>query len=386
MAARPRKYQQNVDNLYQKTDKRNGITYFTYRHPESGKFIGLGSDKEKAFAAAAEANRIFAERKSEQIHFILGKDENVVKAIGISAKEWIKRYIEIQKERLSKNELKPETVRTKINRAKLFAERFTNTGIKEITTKDIVTVLDEYKANGKESMAMNLRAHWKDIYLEAQYAGEVDTGYNPVISTRSIKLVTKRKRITNDDLTAIINTDLYQTNSILRLSVKIAVTTGLRRNDIVNLQFSHIKDGHLLVETSKSNGKVRLAFPLELTNPYLGQSLGEIIAECRRTKVVSRYLIHHVLNHQNVESTSRGQKVTPAYLTDRFLKARKQCAKSIAEKNITFHELRSFSERTYRAAGYDTKVLLGHKKQHTTDLYNDDREMSYTYIKLPGNM
>ncbi len=43
--------------------------------------------------------------------------------VGISAKEWIKKYIDIQKLRLSNEELESETVKTKLYRAQLFAHR-----------------------------------------------------------------------------------------------------------------------------------------------------------------------------------------------------------------------------------------------------------------------
>ncbi|MCG6228770.1 hypothetical protein [Vibrio furnissii] len=65
------------------------------------------------------------------------------------------------------------------------------------------------------------------------------------------------------------------------------------------------------------------------------------------------------------------------------MEAKRECSKSVAESSFSFHELRSFAERTYRDAGYDTKVILGHKHQAMTDKYNDDRSDSYTYIVAP---
>ncbi|MDW6094009.1 phage integrase Arm DNA-binding domain-containing protein [Vibrio rhizosphaerae] len=386
MAARPRKYKHHVANLYQKTDKRNGKTYFTYKHPESGQFIGLGSDREQAFAAATEANQIFAERKADQIYRILQQDEKVVKVTGLSAKEWTKRYIAIQETRLKNGELKPETVRTKVYRAGLFGERFSNRSIKDITTKDIATVLDEYKSQGKDGMARNVRNSWKDMYLEAQYAGEVDSGFNPVMTTRSVSVTPQRARITNDDMIAIMNTKIYKERHHFRVAVKLAITTGLRRFDIVNLKFSDVKDGYLFVSLSKSNGKTKLAFPLELTNPFLNQSLGDIIKECRGTRVVSQYLVHHTKHHTSRNKTKKGQKIEPTSLTTMFYGARKSCSPDISNKNFSLHELRSFAERTYREAGHDTKTLLGHRSQETTDTYNDTRDHQYTFIKLPSTM
>lgn len=42
----------------------------------------------------------------------------------------------------------------------------------------------------------------------------------------------------------------------------------------------------------------------------------------------------------------------------------------------SLHEIRSLSERLYREQGIDTMILLGHKHQSMTDVYNDDRGLS----------
>jgi integrase len=41
-------------------------------------------------------------------------------------------------------------------------------------------------------------------------------------------------------------------------------------------------------------------------------------------------------------------------------------------KPPSFHEIRSLSERLYRAQGMDTQTLLGHRCRRMTDKYNDD--------------
>ncbi|WP_273999957.1 phage integrase Arm DNA-binding domain-containing protein [Vibrio parahaemolyticus] len=376
-------YKQYVENLYQKTDKRNGKTYYSYKHPETGKFIGLGSDKDKAFHAAFEANRIFTERKVDQLHFILTNSEQYVEEVGISAKEWIKKYIDIQKLRLSNKELESETVKTKVYRAQLFAHRFGNKGLKEITTKDIAAVLDEYISAEKLGMARNIRTAWKDVYVEAQYAGEVESGFNPVAHTRSVKVPVKRQRMSPDDLNEIMSTEKYEQNQHLQTATKIGITTALRRTDIVNLKFSDVINGRLYVEISKSNGKTRLSFPLELKSPLLDESLGEIINKCKTSNISSNYIVHHVRNHSGRYKTKCGQKVKPETVTTLFSHAKKQCSPTTAKKNISFHELRSLAAREYNKAGFDTKTLLGHKHQKTSDLYDDERNDDYIMIEIP---
>lgn len=386
MAARPRIYKNHVENLYQKTDKRNGKTYFSYKHPESGKFIGLGSDRDKAFAAAKEANLVFAERRLDTLRLIIDSDPKAVVSVGISVASWVERYIKLQDSRMKDGKLKPETVRTKVYRAELMTRYLGSKRLREVTTKDIFDVIEQYTSREKFGMARNIQAAWRDIFIEAQYAGEVDTGFNPVSSTRKVQVEVKRKRITEDDVTALFSSKLYRTRHYLKMASKIAITTGLRRGDIVNLKYSDIKDGHLFVSLNKSNGRTKIAFPLELTNPYLNQSLADIIAECRSTKIVSKYLVHHTRNQISRNSIVKGQRVNAETITTAFYEAKTECKDSLSDFSVSFHELRSFAERTYRDAGFDTKILLGHKNQETTDTYNNNRSDQYTFIKLPSNM
>lgn len=380
MAARPRSYKNHVANLYQKTDKRNGKTYFTYKHPITGKFIGLGCDRDKAFEAARQVNLMISEQRLEQLNFIIQNNQKAVKVVGISAKSWVEKYQSIQKDRVSTGELTKSTLKNKVYLSQIFSDRFGSVGIKEITTKDIVDVIDEYKAQGKSSMAANLKSLWIDLYKEAQYAGEVEPGFNPAIHTRNIKLNPKRQRVSESDLLEIMSTSLYQSKHYLRAAMKLAITTGLRRGDISELKFSDVKDDHLFVSLNKSGGKTRLAFPLTLTNPFLKESLGDIIKECRSSRIVSKYLVH---SSENAGRAKRGDQISLSTISKSFMSAKRECSQAVADSSFSFHELRSFAERTYREAGYDTKLILGHKHQSMTDKYNDDRADSYTYITIP---
>lgn len=323
------------------------------------------------FCSASWAKRL------EQLYAALQQDPKVNKKVGISAKEWIKRYQQIQRDRLDSGEISSETFKNKSGHARLFAEKFGSRGIKDIETKDIVAIIDAYKAEGKLSMAHVLRATWKDIYKEAQYAGEVDSGYNPPEHVRNIRLKAQRQRITEHDIIAIMKTRTYMKNSNLRAAIKLAITTGLRISDIASLKFSDVKDGYLFVATQKSRGKTKLAFPLTLTNPFLNESLDAIIKECRSSRIVTQYLIH------GKNGEKKGKKLNRIYLSELFRQAKMRCEPQVSESTFSFHELRSFAERTYRSEGYDTKTLLGHKSQEMTDRYNDDRQERYTYISAP---
>lgn len=97
---------------------------------------------------------------------------------------WIDRYLKIQEERLSDNEIKINTLKSRKTCVGVLVQRMPDVGIQEVTTKMLAAITDEYKAKGKARMAQTLRSVWIDLFKEAQHAGEVEPGYNPALATR----------------------------------------------------------------------------------------------------------------------------------------------------------------------------------------------------------
>lgn len=95
---RPRKYNVTIPGLSCFIDKRTKRFYWRYKHPVTGKFHGLGTDKDSAREIAVEANSRLAEHKMGQL---LTARDNISKHIGesISVSGWLDRYWEIQEER-----------------------------------------------------------------------------------------------------------------------------------------------------------------------------------------------------------------------------------------------------------------------------------------------
>lgn len=67
-----------------------------------------------------------------------------------------------------------------------------------------------------------------------------------------------------------------------------------------------------------------------------------------------------------------------ASLSARFEEAREAALPVFASGHPpSLHECRSLSERLYRKQGINTMVLLGHRHQSMTDMYNDDRGLTH---------
>ncbi|CAI1579907.1 Bacteriophage lambda integrase, N-terminal domain [Serratia proteamaculans] len=377
MAARPRKFNLNVPNLYCKLDKRTNKVYWQYRHPITGKFIGFGTNEEHARDAATEANRLLSEQQSRQATLLVDIAISTTQKVqpSITLFKWVERYLEIQAERISDGTLKPTTLKTRKSCALTLAKKLPNIRLKQVDTKSLAMILDEYKDMGKSRMAQLLRSVWIDMFKEAQHSGEVDAGYNPALATRKPKAKVSRERLSLEVWQRIFaaaeTMPPYVQNAML-----LAVVTGQRREDISNMKFTDVWGGYLHIQQSKTGSKV--ALPLSLRCNSIEWTLEEVIARCR-DRTVSPYLLHHVRAHATIKP---GQSVDTSSLSRSFLEAR-QAAGVKPPKNGTapsFHEQRSLAERLYSAQGVDTQTLLGHKTQEMTDKYHDDRGADWTTL------
>lgn len=379
---RPRTHKIKIPNLYAKLDKRTTKTYYQYKDSRTGKFHGLGTDKARAEIVATELNSRISAQLVDQYSYLLDTNPTKTKLKGLTVGTFCKTYLGIQKKRLDENEIVIHTYKAKNDSIKILNERCKTINLKELDTKTLASILDEYKDQGKARKAQVLRSNWIDLFKEAQHLGEVDSGFNPALSTKPVKVIVKRERLIADHWVRIFNivkeiAPEYATNSML-----IAMTTGLRREDICALKFKDIKDGYLHVATSKSRRKTKLAFPMDLKNELVGMSLGEIISKCRSTGVVSKYIIHQ---SDLVKNAKLGEYVNVDSLTRWFTDSRNKTGLKWKGMPPTFHEQRSLAERILKRQGVDTQSLLGHKNSKTTDIYDDNRGAEYIYIKAENS-
>lgn len=201
-----------------------------------------------------------------------------------------------------------------------------------------------------------------DLFNECLNYGWIDR--NPALSVKAPVTRVQRKRLTLEQWQAI---QLHAKNQMppwVSNMMILALVTGQRRSDLVKMKFDDVWDGHLHIEQAKTG--TRLALPLELKLKVIDCTLEQAINFCKLSGVSSSYLLHK----------STGQRLADASLSARFEECRKEVLPSVSGIPASLHECRSLSERLYRAQGLDTRVLLGHKHQAMTDVYNDDRGLS----------
>lgn len=242
---------------------------------------------------------------------------------------------------------------------------------------DAATAIRRVWDTGREHLSLRLHIEADDMFNEAIIAGHV--GLNPITHLRRPRPVVRRSRLTFEQLQAIRRISTRRGRQWLVGAIDIALVTGLRIGDVVRLQADHISDDHLLVRHQKTG--VRQAIPLDIRLDAARIVLRKVIDRCRDGMKSGDLLI----------CRPDGRPYHKNYLTSAFSADRDSAIPRSAwgegKKPATFHEIRSLSERMYRAQGQDTKALLCHKRQSTTDLYNDERDcgsVSYKVVPIAG--
>jgi integrase len=375
MAARPRKNNVSVPNLYPLYSRKVNKVYWRYKHPVTGKFHALGTNEAEAIAIATEANTRLAEQRTRQI---LAISDRIATSKGktITTSTWLDRYLAIQDDRLKSGDIRLNTYKQKAKPVSLLRERAGMKLISAVDVRDIAQLLDEYIAAGQPRMAQVVRSVLIDVFKEAQHYGEVPPGYNPALATKQPRRKITRQRLSLEEWQKIFDiadaSHRYMGNAML-----LALVTGQRLGDISKMKFSDIWDDHLHVAQEKTGSKI--AIPLSLRLNAINWSLRDVVARCR-DYAVSPFLVHFFRSTSQAE---RGAQVKSNTLTMNFSKARDLAGIDWGEGSpATFHEQRSLSERLYKEQGLDTQKLLGHKTQQQTDRYHDDRGKEWSKVTL----
>lgn len=375
MAARPRKNNVSVPNLYPLYSRKVNKVYWRYKHPVTGKFHSLGTNEAEAIAIATKANTRLAEQRTRQI---LAISDRIATSKGkaITTSSWLERYQAIQDDRLKSGDIKLNTYKQKAKPVSLLRERAGMKLISSVDVRDIAQLLDEYITAGQPRMAQVVRSVLIDVFKEAQHYGEVPPGYNPALATKQPRRKITRQRLSLEEWQKIFDiadsSHRYMGNAML-----LALVTGQRLGDISRMKFSDIWDDHLHIIQEKTGSKI--AIPLSLRLNAINWSLRDVVARCR-DYAISPYLVHFFRSTSQAE---RGAQVKSNTLTMNFSKARDLAGIDWGEGTpATFHEQRSLSERLYKEQGLDTQKLLGHKTQQQTDRYHDNRGKSWVKVAL----
>ncbi|KRG49351.1 integrase [Stenotrophomonas beteli] len=172
----------------------------------------------------------------------------------------------------------------------------------------------------------------------------------------------------------------------LRNAMDLSLVTLLRREDVVTVKFADVRDGHLWVVPSKTEGSTNVRLQIAVAGPLL-----DLLARCR-DDVVSPFVIHRLPekarpSDKRAKDRAHHTQVLPEQLSRAFAKAR-DAAGVGGDAPPTFHEIRSLGGALLRDAGWTTEqiqTLMGHGNASMTEHYLGGHEAPWTAVDLAIN-
>lgn len=213
------------------------------------------------------------------------------------------------------------------------------------------------------ALAKRVLIEAKSLFNDAVIYGWIDR--NPAFPLKAPVVHVQRHRLSLDHWRVIYAYALaHQPPWVARMMV-LALVTGQRRSDLEKMRFADVWDDCLHIEQAKTGE--RLEIPIRLHLDAIGVSVAQAITDCRK------YAPHE----DNLLRKHNGRPLGLASLSARFEEAVEAALPAFKSGHPpSLHECRSLAERLYRAQGINTMVLLGHKHQSMTDLYDDARDLN----------
>lgn len=357
MAARPRirKRANWPDNLH---EPRPG--YYVWRDPRDGKTHVLGRVAlAQAIHEAIEANVVVSQSMSRQTLTDRLKGARTVSDL-------IKR--------MPRDELKAATRRSYNSHNNAILAKFGDRDCVSIKTDELSDFLDAIKEKGTLRMAQAIRTRLIDVFARGVSIGWVPA--NPAAVTLSIQANVKRQRLTLETFKMIL-AKAPEVADWFPNAMLLALVSGQDRSTIGAWERGWTKDGTATVYRQKTDKWI--AIPTALRMDAIGLSLADVIAQCKSSSVVSKFLIHHP---RSVGAAKRGDPIRLQTITDCFTEARR-LAELPDKHGVSFHEIRSLSKRLYDEQGsVDTKALLGHSTDATAAIYANNRGIEPIKVKI----
>lgn len=372
--ARPRslRHRQLPANLYE----RGG--YFSWRDPRTGKEYGIGRDKRQAIDQAIEANLHVA--GPQVVTRLVDRLNGTAVDKDKTFEAWADRYMTILVEQRGIRKTSQASVRAQLSAA---LKHWANWPLATISTLDVADLLKGWTDAGKHRMAAHVRSRLVDLFREAQAAGWISSNPAEITKVRGVKV--KRERLSLEQFQAIYAVAREDAGRpwVARL-LELALLTGQRREDLAEMRFDEVRDGHLFIEQAKTGQKVALS--LDLALPALpGKTLGSVIDDCRAS---ARGRAETLLHHTRANGKAKfGSSIQAETLSDGFAEAR-QAAGVGGENPPTLHETRSLAGRLYeKEFGKDfAQAIWGHRNANTSATYLDVRGSEWINVAPPQRL
>lgn len=384
MAPRPRKRGKKdlPDNLY--VSVKNGVSYYQYKHPVSGKFVGFGTDKSKAVQAAKHVNDITRQ------------DADLLKTTqdALRSKDSLGSYlchfrdVILPAKRVKGEPLSSTTLREYRRVLNVLIEKIGTLQFNKITQRDLALYLNSTSSNEvynkhRQMLVMVFRHAVSDEKIAGNLAEKI-------IKRDSEK--TKRSPLTLEMYQAIYD----QARPAIRNAMELSLNVMHRRADIQRWRFDSRteSDGDMVYrtivqKTRKHGNEAYIEIPASLPAAFSAagaRTLYELVENCRDDSLCP-FLVHERPKRRKLSAEKEHMlQLSVKQISDGFAEARE--AAGIAMKNPpTFHELIALGQSLRAEQGWDLtdiQKLRGHKKLSTTKIYQD-RHFKWTRFEPPLN-
>lgn len=374
MTPRPRQ-KGNKDlpaNLY--ASKKNGRTYYQYKHPQTGKYTGFGTDKPKAIDASIQLNQLLSSPAKLTDRVI--KSKNAFNDYLIYYRDEV-----IASKRINGQPLSVRTVGEQHRIIGHFIEEYGHLDIKNITQMQIA---DHLNQQASAEVFNKYRSLLIMVFRQAISDGLIENNLPERIIKRSLD-AKKRARLSLQDYKKIYQ----QARPVIQNAMELSLNSLQRRSDIQTWRFDCKKDGFFYIIQSKTRKHGKSAYiriPVSLPATYSSSGLKTLsdIIDSYRDNVACPFVIHETpLKQRRSKEKQHPFQISPKQISDGFAAAR--IAANITRKNPpTFHEIISLGQDLRKKQGWTTKeiqILRGHTSEKMTQHYMEDRD--WTTVEVP---
>jgi integrase len=344
------------ENLYLVGPNRSG---YRYKHPQTGKMHGMGSDKVKAIAAAKKLNAILI-KPADLVKAVLHDNEESISAC-------VNRY---RKERQSSEDMAPATVKLENYRLNAITKELGHYLANELTVKICADWLDSFQGNAytkhRGTLVKVFRFAVSKGLMNENLAEKTLT--SPRNSEKKIRQVLSKPQY---DL-------IYdKAPDWLKIAMALALITLQRRGDIVRARYSDLEGGVLQVIQAKTEKHGYRAF-LKIKS---GDALLNVVKKSRDIIPLCPFIIHRLPKRRvPFLGQEHHAQITGEYLGKEFKKVRDSVPEikdMPAAQRPTFHEIRALGGSLYLEQGFSKEyvnLLMGHTSQKMTDEYTDQHQ------------
>lgn len=343
--------------------------YYSWRNPLTDETHGLGTNRLKAFEDALALNLHLAKQAGQlsAVERVFGSKHTVA--------AWEEKYKGICKRR----DLTKATLSNYLAFSRRIVKMLGDKPMRSVTAHDVSEGLDAIAEDeALPRTAQAVRAYMRLSFETAVSEGWIDA--NPVRKN----IIVGDKSAKRARLTLEVFLRVYETapTEWLRNAMALALVSAQRREDVALAEFRDFRDGGwwLTQASEKTDHPHRIFVPFELKPAGVSYSLGDVVTRCRRTGVVSRYLVHQT---ETRGPSSVGRHIRLSTVSRAFTEAVEALGIDFAPKTPpTFHEIRSLSLRLYGDQGVNVQLLAGHSDPDTTAIYLNSRGQEYARVTV----